>query len=439
MDRISALPPPIIETILCLLPIKVAVRTSILSREWKYRWTKIPKLSFKENAFKLSADGTDQLSILEKTFKFSHLGNVMIRRCKFFNAINQVLLFHQGPLLEFSLSAFCLDSIKGEICVELDQIISHLSRRNTVKIFSVDLNETSEYRLPLSIFSLHQLTNLHLHKGCMYRQPPFNGFRNLTSLYLHDVKFSTKTLLHLVSSCPLLKSFTLFISEDDILGNDVFSIADLLECLPVIEHLITCLWVSQCFSVDSLPQELPIYLVHLKYLRIDDMCLLDSGGLPLLFFLIRCSPNLEKLELHIHGDLATDSVFLEMLKDDPVTLERYSDIWLKNLNELKIDEFIDFKLYLEFVQLILANSPMLKKVSIRLFDEVTADEESNISRILLHSSRASGAAKLIVKRTMTMMGFFLARVKYDGNHVIVIDHQDNFIDKEMIQRRLQHE
>ncbi|GJR47246.1 GEM-associated protein 2 [Tanacetum coccineum] len=44
MDRISNLPLSIIETILCLLPYHDVVRTSTLSKEWRYHWTKIPKI-----------------------------------------------------------------------------------------------------------------------------------------------------------------------------------------------------------------------------------------------------------------------------------------------------------------------------------------------------------------------------------------------------------
>ncbi|XP_071695471.1 F-box/FBD/LRR-repeat protein At1g13570-like [Rutidosis leptorrhynchoides] len=368
LDRISTLPQPIIDTILCLLPIEDAVRTSILSRDWRYRWTTIPELFFDE---------------------------VMIGAEQFFDAVNQVLLLHQGPLLKFSLIE---DEIRDEIGDELDQIISHLSRMNTVKIFSLVLNKYNEYRLPLSFFSLHQLTNLHLHNVSIYDQPTFDGFGSLSSLYLHGVKISTKTLVHLVSSCPLLKRFTLFIREHDILGNDVSSITDLIECLPVIERLVTSIWVIYSFNVDSLPQELPISLVHLKYLDIDDMCFLDCGGLPLLFLLIRSSPNLEKLKLGFYEGLAYDPRVRDSFKKNPVTLEGYSNIWLKNLNKLKIYGFFGFELHLEFVLLIMAKSPMLKKVTIELTEEVTDDVESIVSRTLLHSPRASGSAKVIVKR-----------------------------------------
>lgn len=90
---------------------------------------------------------------------------------------------------------------------------------------------------------------------------------------------------------------------------------------------------------------------------------------------------------------------IEISKEDPVTIfEDYLDIWLEQMNELVIDGFIDFKLHLEFVKYILAKSPVLQKVRIWLHDVVTKDEETNISRILFHSQRASPAAEIIIGR-----------------------------------------
>ncbi|XP_071709327.1 F-box/FBD/LRR-repeat protein At1g13570-like [Rutidosis leptorrhynchoides] len=384
LDRISTLPAHIIDSILCLLPLKDAVRTSILSKEWRYIWTKIPVLHF--SRFELNGSGgTDMLSIMGQ-FDFYDAQN-MIRDFKILNTIKQCLLLHQGPLLEVSL---IVSVSADENCVELDQIISHLSRRTTIKNFSLEIfyeDEYSMYRLPSSIFSMHQLRELSLGYCCIYHPLTFIGFGSLTSLYLDDVKISTKTLLHLVSSCPLLKSFTLLrLGKYDI----VSSIIDLIECFPVIEHLIIDVSVSNCFSIDSLPKELPISLVHLKYLRIEDM--LDRNTereLALLFLLIRCSPNLEELSLHISGSTSEDVL--------PTTFEKYSNIWLMNLKELDIFEVSDRDLHLEFAQLMLAKSPKLKKLSIGLLGVKTDDEVSNVSRILLQYPHASQSVEIIVE------------------------------------------
>ncbi|GKC72942.1 F-box/FBD/LRR-repeat protein-like protein [Tanacetum coccineum] len=67
MDRLGNLPSSIIESILCLVPIQEAARTSILSREWMYRWTKIPNLVFEEDTFQVSTVDGAESSILDQS------------------------------------------------------------------------------------------------------------------------------------------------------------------------------------------------------------------------------------------------------------------------------------------------------------------------------------------------------------------------------------
>ncbi|GJR57552.1 putative acyl-CoA dehydrogenase IBR3 [Tanacetum coccineum] len=61
----------------------------------------------------------------------------------------------------------------------------------------------------------------------------------------------------------------------------------------------------------------------------------------------------------------------------------YSDIWLEHLNELEIGNFANLKVELKFVKLILAKSPVLKKVRISLDHRVSYDEELKILKMLL--------------------------------------------------------
>ncbi|KAF3442133.1 hypothetical protein FNV43_RR16049 [Rhamnella rubrinervis] len=56
MDFVSDLPQSIIETILTGLPIRDAVRTSILSSKWRYKWSTLTQLVFDEKCVTLSAD-----------------------------------------------------------------------------------------------------------------------------------------------------------------------------------------------------------------------------------------------------------------------------------------------------------------------------------------------------------------------------------------------
>ncbi|GKD85732.1 F-box/FBD/LRR-repeat protein-like protein, partial [Tanacetum coccineum] len=234
MDRISNVPLGIIEIILCLLPTEEAVRTSILSREWRYRWIKIPKLVFEEYKFQLLSDWAELLLVEQMHDESSDMKRLMKRR-KILNAICNVLSMHEGPLHEFSLSMLPDKRYHiAEKCPELDNIIYQLSRKNTVKKLELDF-KFGAYRLPLSLFSFHHLTDLCLEGYKFDHQPTFNGFPSLTSLSFKFMYISKISLLRFLSTSPLLKTLTLEANYSHIAHN--FTIIDLFECLPVIESL----------------------------------------------------------------------------------------------------------------------------------------------------------------------------------------------------------
>uniref|UniRef100_A0A162A7B4 FBD domain-containing protein n=1 Tax=Daucus carota subsp. sativus TaxID=79200 RepID=A0A162A7B4_DAUCS len=91
-DIISELPQNVLEIILCFLPIQDAVRTSFLSRAWRYRWTTIPHLIF-------NLESTDR--VMEK---YSQNDDAELQAYRFVSVINKILLLHKGPILKFSLS-----------------------------------------------------------------------------------------------------------------------------------------------------------------------------------------------------------------------------------------------------------------------------------------------------------------------------------------------
>ncbi|KAJ0667129.1 putative FBD domain, leucine-rich repeat domain superfamily [Helianthus annuus] len=275
---------------------------------------------------KESSDGSET-SDLESARKH------MDRRCKLFYTIHQVLLLHQGPIHDFTLS---MDA--HHTCFEIDQIILHLSRNHAVKKLTFDFCYYDMYK------------------------PIFNGFVNLTNLSFTCGKISRKALLHLLSNCPSLKSLSLFILENDFIGSEYPSIMELFKCLPVIEDLTTT-WVDTIAPLvkASVPQELPTSLIHLKYCSIEEILFNDGYGLTFVAVLIKCSPNLEKIVLEMGDD---DEIESDVLEEYSVTLEKYSDVWLEHLKELEIRDFEYVEPVLELVKFILVRSPNLKKVKL---------------------------------------------------------------------------
>ncbi|MFS7981135.1 putative F-box domain, FBD domain, leucine-rich repeat domain superfamily [Helianthus anomalus] len=398
---INTLPQTIIENILCLLPIEEAARTSILSREWRYKWITIPKLDFCWSTVLEIRTQENQTSHVEWARKTRELWR------KLFNAIPRVLLMHQGPIHEFSI-----DSITNSDCFELDPIIFHLSRNHAVKKLKLAFNHHMfSYKLPLCAFSMHQLTDLDLRYVDIDHQPIFSGFGSLRSLRLFYVKISKNALLHLLSNCPSLKRFSML----GFIGRKDCTIVELFECLPVIEHLTIYGDTPELLVLDSVPNELPTSLIHLKYFCFNELYFGDDHGLIFIHILIKCSPNLEKIELDYfcfhelyfgedHGlifllILIKCSQNLEKIEldiaegigDDNGTwfgiLEKYSDVRLEHLQELEIHRFRNLEHEMELVTVILARSPKLKKVIIH--SVVEKDEESDILKILLQAPRAS--------------------------------------------------
>ncbi|KAF5787917.1 putative F-box domain, leucine-rich repeat domain superfamily, F-box-like domain superfamily [Helianthus annuus] len=366
---ISTLPQTIIENILCFLPIREAARTSILSREWRYKWTTIPKLEF-------GLPTVSEITTEEKLpYDIASARKNMDERCKLFNAIHQVLLMRQGPIHEFTFDPYISCN-----CFELDQIILHLSRNHTVKKLRLALDSEYSYKLPLCAFSMHQLTDLDLSHVDIDHQPIFSGFGSLRSLCLYSVKISKKALLHLLSNCPSLKRFSLL----GFIGHKDCTIIELFDCLHVIEDLTIYGYNAPCSRLGSRRA----FNLHLKYFCFEEMSLDDDHHLTFLAVLIKCSPNLEKIVL------VAELEYYDVNEVYSGILEKYSDVWLEHIKELVVDYFNNSKPSMEFVKFILARSPKLKKVLIG--SVVEKDEEAEMLKFLLQAPRAS-TVEIVVK------------------------------------------
>ncbi|GJT74352.1 F-box/FBD/LRR-repeat protein-like protein [Tanacetum coccineum] len=264
--------------------------------------------------------------------------------------------------------------------VKIDPILTYLSRKTRVKKLKFDF-AWAGHILPLSHYSFRHLTDLHLIRCGFHLPPTFNGFRSLTSLYLEEVIISTRTLQHLFSNCPLLKTVILDIRNPCISGSIGGPTSSaIFECLPVIETFSISFHLIRAFgAIDKVPRELSITLIHLKYLRLDGVYFNNKTHLSILALLIISSLNLEKLKVF-------DNSKFEISKRYCFRVEDYSDIMLERLNELEITSFINAKNQLDFVRLILARSLVLKKVRIFPHSKISMKEKSKIKLQILRDS-----------------------------------------------------
>ncbi|WJX09610.1 hypothetical protein P8452_00426 [Trifolium repens] len=109
-DRISSLPGHVIDCILSYLPIREAVRTSVLSNKWRNKWYTLPNLVFDKHC--VSHVASQDPLVIEK---------------KFLKIVDHVLLVHSGAINMFKFSY--LEYLVTD-SADIDRWILHLTGRS---------------------------------------------------------------------------------------------------------------------------------------------------------------------------------------------------------------------------------------------------------------------------------------------------------------------
>lgn len=186
-DNISDLPQNIIDSILTKLPIRDAVKTSILSTKWRYQWTTMTQLIFDESCVILPEDENTEKDTV--------------------NFIMRFLLRHDGPIHKFLLSTSCLTTT-----TDIDQWLLFVSKKD-IKVLDLYVwrydwwCKDQRFSLPACVFSCQKLTKLKL-SGYEVRPPiGFRGFPCLKHLDIYGGAASAEAIENLIPGCPLLEKF----------------------------------------------------------------------------------------------------------------------------------------------------------------------------------------------------------------------------------------
>ncbi|PWA37406.1 F-box domain, FBD domain, Leucine-rich repeat domain, L domain-like protein [Artemisia annua] len=370
-DRISSLPQDITENILTRMPIRDAIRTSILSRKWRSSWKSMTKLFFNDKMVNVPCN-------CQKLKKY-----------KLRSAILNVLLLHTGSILDIKIEVGELD-----VDSEFDQIIRYLSRNNSLQKFRFLGSLKHCYKLPSSFLSLQGLEFIFL-GNCIFRHPiRFDGFSKLRGVVFGNVDITSKTLQLFLSKCPLLRHLALIGGSRYFARGSKLTFVELLQCVPLIEFLEIRGPYVEYLSAGGMPHELATSLVKLKCLYLG-VCFDVADELSSALCLIRSSPNLEEL-----GLMGYDKSDTAQISKNLPDIHDYSGFTLDHLDVFWMEKFANKDREVEFLKLIMAMSPLLKKAQIELDKSVSLDEENKMLRNLLQLpfQRASPSAKLIIER-----------------------------------------
>ncbi|XP_011077658.1 F-box/FBD/LRR-repeat protein At1g13570 isoform X2 [Sesamum indicum] len=341
-DFLSDLPQSIIETILTKLPIRDAVRTSILSNRWRYKWASMTHLVFDDRS---ATQFNDRMVVEDRIVNF----------------ITRFLFLHDGPIHKFSLSSSFLQSSP-----DIDQWLLFISRKD-VKELILELGEGEWFRAPSCVFSCKNLMRLELVRCELDPPPNFKGFLCLKYLNLQQVLIPPDDIECLISSCPLLESLTL----------SYFDSLELTVRAPNLKYLILegefkdlCLANTPLLIAISVAMYMTDDIA--EHFEQSSSCNFDKflGGVPELerlighiYFtkLIVNSPNLKALQ--ISGSSNTSAA--TQAPDLQFWDEKFStDCMLRQLKTVKLTDVSGVPHEMKFIKFLLEHSPSLEEMSI---------------------------------------------------------------------------
>ncbi|CAM8900484.1 unnamed protein product [Rhodiola kirilowii] len=420
-DRISDLPSNIIECILDRLPIRDAVATSILSRDWRHKWTRIPNLAF-DNEFVNNLIRYRSERDITTPFEFSKI-------------ISKILLLHVGPIHKFVLliPSFCND-------LHLDLVSwMHFISRKEVKKLTIEAI-SAQIKLPSYIFNCSELQSLTIYVNGLDLYPQgFGGFCNLRCLTLWGRLLNGTQISDLVSKCPLLERLSLSrVADGDTLIIDAprliclhhecslatflklknvpslttisllfgtlgtmkfCELFDIFGSLPNVRDVT--LW-ALC-TINDMPQDAPTSLpTTLQNLRCITLLEIDISSLQCICCILcifKSSPNLRKLSIRVRGSQNHPSAYIwEEAALHFLDTQIRQPQSLNSLLTVKIKGLMGSKVEIMFIKLILSCSTVLKTLHLWGAKNLQNQAEFTLISELLQCPRPSCRAQVIYSK-----------------------------------------
>ncbi|GJY95267.1 F-box/FBD/LRR-repeat protein-like protein [Tanacetum coccineum] len=380
-DVISTMPEEVITNILHCLPLQDAVQTSILSKDWKFKWTMMTQLVFDAN--------------------FHEYLEVTKNENEYVWIISRLLLSLKGSITKFALY---ISPENGVDVKHIDNWIIYLSKKG-IKEFTFQDWDGEQPELTTHLFSCLELTYLELNNCELRPTSEFGGFPNLLSLDVMNVIFKSWECGEYLTWSPLLENLKLKYNTSKKLKQVEIAKLENLKVLSIelckIEDMAETT-ISSIFQLaGSLPklQELnaenrvSTSLSCLKTLFLDDIDFRSDTMISCAIELIRSSSNLETLTIH---GLYEDRVPLPAVCSSQADFSIMGQLQLLKVKLVRMrgieNEFC-------LVKYLLDCSPLLKKMDIHAYSSEVcklggANGERELATNLLKLRRASPLAEL---------------------------------------------
>ncbi|XP_060210141.1 F-box/FBD/LRR-repeat protein At1g13570-like [Lycium barbarum] len=358
-DIISDLPRNVIDCILGKMPIREAIRTSVLSKKWRFYYLTIPNLVFdykfgRELCEFLARKNCGKFSAFELKYQFNEI-------------VTKSLMLHPGRIEKFEVSIPSSKSTEdpdgsSAVVHGVNKWMLYLSGRSINKLTLICNNDLNyRHKLPPYFFSCPELTFLKLKNFVLSPPLEFKGFLNLYRLQLIGVDFANSCFESFLSSCPVLKRLNLHHCS----GIQHFNISS----TNLKRLFIEADDELKSISLEKAPN-LSEVSVYLKRVVIGP----EGNHVSDLVMFVGSLPNVKLLRL--------DGKCLQLLAEPPVpTMISRSPYSLKIL-ELKSLNFMDFD-QISVVVCLLRSAPNLQELSIEA------------STIKINQDQVSGYLKLL--------------------------------------------
>ncbi|KAJ4775453.1 F-box/FBD/LRR protein [Rhynchospora pubera] len=342
LDIISNLPEEFKENILGRLPTDEAVRTILLSSQWRTTWMSVQELLF---VCPITHSVENEIEILKINSRFNNL-------------VDTALLMHNGAIRKVTLSIsegsyYCLD--------QWMQILAN----NGIQDLCIE-NQLMDYKytLPPSFYACHSLRYVHLNM-CIFLQLPlaFSEFNALHTLYLN--------IIH--------------VSEDHItsMASQANTVSKTFGCLSRIKELHIHGRFFKFFGDKFTSTCNGLEILHLT------MEIRDKKEIAAVLRILKSSPMLKELIIKIH-------------QYDYYLRNNNTDVWnsqpkisLKHLEFAELWNYDESESTYAIVKLLMSSAPVLTNIYTkgssgealnRLLEKLSQSEEAELASVNVVSS-----------------------------------------------------